>query len=146
MKRLFVIRERKHLQSLQAFLHANCGAMARDGRPMAVRCSEYREPRSNPQNDLMWRRLRQIEEQAWADGRQFEANTWHEWMKRQHLPEETRAGVKKWLDLPDGTQALAMSTTDLDTQEFSDYIERLTAYAATELGVDFSEEIQNGKR
>lgn len=144
MKRLFVIRTRQHLQSLQAFLGSNCGAMARDGRPMAVRCTEYREPRSNPQNDLMWARIEQIAAQAWVAGRQYDKNTWHEHMKRQHLPEETRDGVKKWRDLPDGSQALAMSTTDLDTQEFSDYIERLTADAATELGVDFSQELPNG--
>ncbi len=52
------------------------------------------------------------------------------------LPDETSRGVKKWRYLPNGDRDLAMSTENLNRAEKSIYIEKLMAWAATDLNVE----------
>jgi len=98
----------------------------------------FKPKRSNPQNNLYWVRLDEISEQAWFGTRQFDADTIHEFVKRKFLPEVTAKGVEKWRWLPDGGRVLRMSTTDLDTKEFSEYFIQVEAFAA-DLGVMMSD-------
>lgn len=136
MKRLFVLREAVHFDSMLAVLRANWQAMAAAGQPLGVRVAPYKVDRSSEQNALMWVWLTQIQEQAWVAGRQYDAETWHEHCKRAFLPETNNKGDAKWRYLPNGDRVLSMSSTRLDTGEMSLYMTAIEAFAATELGVE----------
>lgn len=137
LARTFVIRGPEQAKLLHAFLKQNAAAMAQQGQPLEVRVCVYKAKRSNDQNALMWAVLGEIAAQAWVAGRQYDAEVWNVWAKRELLPEETARGVKKWRHLPNGERELFMSTTDLDVSEMSAYIDQLQAKAASELGVTF---------
>lgn len=90
-----------------------------------------RRKRTSPQNRRYWGKgvLAQIAEQAVVNGRQYDAETWHEQFKRQFI------GV---IELPNG-QVIGMSSAKLSTAEFSEFCQQVEAYAAQELGVTFYE-------
>lgn len=133
--RTFVLQTEAHASALWAFLRNNWQAMSDQGRPLQIRVSEYRASRSTEQNALMWAWLAQIEERAYISGQRFDADVWNQHMKEQLLPEETAAGKSKWKHMPDGSRRLVLSTSDLNTAEMSEYLDKLAAYASTELGV-----------
>ena len=85
--------------------------------------------RTKAQNRRYWGNgvLKQVAEQAVVNGKQFSADVWHEFAKRKFL------GV---IELPDGG-VVAVSSTNLTTEEFSDYCSKVEAWAASELGVVF---------
>lgn len=87
--------------------------------------------RTLPQNKRYWGNgiLSQISKQATVNGRLFSAETWHEQFKRMFI------GV---IELPNG-EVLGKSSTDLDTQEFSEFSDKVEAYAVTELNVIFED-------
>jgi hypothetical protein len=129
MQRLFVLREAQHLAGLVAFLTANWQVFAREGKFLAVTVSFYKSKRSLDQNRRYFGPavLGAITEQAWVDGRQYDKESWHELFKRRFV------GV---IDLPGGG-VRAMSSTDLNVEEFSQFMQQVEAYAAQELGVQF---------
>jgi hypothetical protein len=88
-----------------------------------------RMKRTKKQNKRYWGGgvLKQIAEQAVVNGKQFSADVWHEFAKRKFL------GV---IELPDGG-VVSVSSTNLTTEEFSDYCSKVEAWAASELGVVF---------
>ena len=87
--------------------------------------------RTVPQNKRYWGNgiLSQISKQATVKGRLFSAETWHELAKRKFI------GV---IELPNG-DVIGKSSTDLDTQEFSEFCDKVEAYAVTELNVIFED-------
>ena len=87
--------------------------------------------RTAPQNRRYWGRgvLAQIAEQATVNGKLYSAETWHEQFKRQFI------GV---IELPSG-EVIGKSSKDLSTAEFSEFCQKVEAYAATDLGVTFYE-------
>lgn len=127
--KLFILREERHLNAMLTFLSANWRAMAEQGKPLAVEIKPEKSKRSLNQNGLYWSLLQQIAEQAWVDGRQYNADVWHEAAKRQIL------GL---VDLPNG-QTMGRSSATLSVGEFAEYIEKVEAWAASELGVQFVE-------
>ena len=103
--------------------------------------------RTPDQNSAMWAGpLRDIEEQAWVNKRQFKADVWHEFFKREYLPEGdeedfeslVKAGYRKWDYTPKGDRVLVGSTTQLTTKGMAQYMTKLEAYATQELGVQLS--------
>lgn len=100
------------------------------------------KPRTLDQNALMWScQLRDIALQAWVNGRQFSAEVWHEYFKREYLPEEPEEGITKerytkWDYTPDGERVLIGSTTELTKRGFSIYLQKIEAHGAN-LGVQF---------
>jgi len=107
--------------------------------------------RSLDQNALMWSGpLRDIEQQAWVEGRQYSAEVWAEYFKRQYLPDENVMPVEqlslrvknaetyhKWAIDPGGNRVLIGSTTQLTQFGFSEYLQQVEAHGAS-LGVLFS--------
>lgn len=85
--------------------------------------------RTVPQNRRYWGRgvLAQVAEQAVMGGRLYSAEAWHEVFKRQFI------GIE---ELPCG-QIQGKSSTNLTTEQFSEFCAQVEAYAATELGVTF---------
>lgn len=126
--RQFILREESQCRALYAFLKNNWPACAESGKPLAVTVAEHKDKRHAQQNRLYWALLRQISEQAMIGGKRFSDECWHEYYKRTFL------GL---VDLPNGQQA-GESTTKLSVSEFADYVNKVTAHAASDLGVIFS--------
>jgi hypothetical protein len=91
--------------------------------------------RTTKQNKRYWGRgvLAQIAEQAAPGGKLYPAKIWHEQFKRQFI------GV---IELPNG-DVVGKSSTELTTAEFCDFCTQVEAYAATELGVFFTDLLPN---
>lgn len=111
-------------------------------KPLQLVVQEYQPPRKADQNALMWAGpLRDIAEQAWLEGRKYSAESWHELLKQELLPEEfdpelCREGYQKWTITPRGDRALIGTTTKLTVKGFAQYLESLYAFGAS-LGVQF---------
>lgn len=120
---------------------------ARIQKPLEIVIREEKPVRKLSQNDLMWAGpLADLAGQAWVNGRQFSAEVWHEFLKRENLPEDddpdlselVKDGYRKWDYTPDGERVVVGSTTQLTVKGFSEYLEKLFAYGAS-LGVHFTE-------
>ncbi|TPG50171.1 hypothetical protein EAH75_01350 [Rhodanobacter glycinis] len=113
-----------------------------DDSPLELVLREKQKSRKLDQNSLMWAGpLRDIEEQGYLDGRTYSAEVWHEYFKRQYLPEEydpqlCREGYRKWDILPDGSRELIGSTTQLTVRGMAAYMTQVEAFGAS-LGVMF---------
>ena len=138
--RTFVLHGPEQAKLLHAFLKSNAAAMAKRGDPLEVRVTIHKANRTLPQNSLMWIVLEHMKDQAWISGRRFDAETWNEHAKREFLPEECASGKQKWRVLPTGERVLAMSTSDLNVEEMSTYLDKLQAFATAELGVELEAE------
>jgi hypothetical protein len=128
LMRVFVLRDEPHARALRAFLKGNWKELADQGRPLSVTVQEHKAKRTDSQNRLYWQRLNDIAAQAWVGGKQFSAEAWHEFYKAKLIGLE---------EVPDGRR-FGISTTSLSVSEFSDYMERIAAHAATELGIEVS--------
>lgn len=110
-----------------------------DGKPARMLVEPAEDDRSLRQNNFYWGIvLKQISEQAAIEGQRWAAEAWHELMKRQFLGYEikkvTVAGRRRKLV----TRQLR-STTKLKVRSMSKYLEQVMAFAATDLGVQFTE-------
>ena len=119
------------------------------GQNLEVVIRETVKARTPDQNALMHAGpLNDIAQQAWVNGRQFDALVWHEFMKEQHLPDEfiepnihelvkNIEKYQKWAIDPAGKRRLVGSTTQLSKRGFGIYLEQIYAYGAS-LGVQFT--------
>ena len=132
MIRSFNILEPRHVAFLSKFVQDNWEAMAKRGAPMHLEVTDAKAKRSSQANRYYWQMLNQIADEAWIEGRQYSAEVWHEWMKRRFIG---------CIDMPNG-QTMSESTTKLTKPEFSAYILKVESFAATELGITLTEDIQ----
>jgi len=138
-KRTFFLREERNRDTLLGLIK---NLPLDQDKPMQVTVEPYRPVRKKSQNDLMWSGpLKDISEQAWLDGRQFSAEVWHDFMKRNLLPDEfdselCKDGYQKYDFDPGGERILIGSTTQLTVKGFAQYLEALMAFGAN-LGVEF---------
>lgn len=88
-----------------------------------------RRKRTAAQNRRYWGQgvLSQVAAQAVVNGKLYSTECWHEMFKQQFI------GV---IELPNG-RVVGKSSTDLSTSEFSEFCDKVEAYAASELGVTF---------
>jgi hypothetical protein len=115
-----------------------CKALTIARRPARITACEYEDDRSLAANRYYWGVvLKEISEQAIICGQRWTADAFHELFKRQFLGYEikkyTVAGRRK-------KQVIRRlkSTTGLKIKAFATYIEKIQAFAATELAVTFS--------
>lgn len=143
LDRTIILAGEGQVELVAAVLARNWRQAAESGHPLAVRIYEHKSSRTLEQQALMWIRLGEIAAQAWVGNRQYSAEVWHEWAKREFLPEDdgptklARKGYRKWAVMPSGARTLTGSTTQLTTAGMSEYMEKLMAYGAQELGVQF---------
>lgn len=114
-------------------LHADSfKAALRDlnGRALVLTVAEFRNTRSNPQNRYYWGVVVYMIRQALVEsGWEITHEATHETLKFRFLKEDRPVGK-------DGEFITTVrSTTDLDTQEFSDYVEKCIQFAAEYLNV-----------
>lgn len=132
MYREFVLRSPAVWKALVSVVKANAKACADKGTPLRVILTSEEQKRNPEQNRRLWGHLyKQIAEQAWINGRQYDAEVWHEMLARKF-------GVCDDFELPTGEVVVVRrSTTKMSVHEFTEYMDRVEAYAATELGVVF---------
>lgn len=129
--RTFVLRTESNAAALHSFLKANAKAMAAAGKPLEVSVTEAGAKRNLQQNRRNWALITYIAEHAWVEGRQYSKETWHEYFARKF-------GVMRELVMPDGEITLQReSTAEMDVEAFNNYLFRIEAYAAQELGIEF---------
>lgn len=129
LQRTFVLRGEADAGALWAFLKANWRALAADGKPLAVLVTLHKTKRSTEQNKRLWALLGEISRNAWVQGRQFSAEAWNEHFAGEFIGYE---------ELPSGRRK-GISTTTLSVAEMAEYQTRIEAYAASELGIQFSQ-------
>lgn len=127
----FVLRGADQAKALTDYLKANAGREAREGRPFLVTVDTYRAKRSSEQNRLLHALLNTIAENATVGGKYFDVETWKEHVRRKFIGTEE-------IHLPDGSRIeRGISTASLTVPEFTLLIERVQAWAQTELNVEF---------
>lgn len=109
-------------------------------RPLEVVVQEEPRKRGLDANAYYWLRLGEAAEQCWLEGRSYNADTWHEYLKRNVMADEivTKDGERrpKWIEMPDGALTV-ISTTQLEKACFFEYTTMCEAFFAN-LGVRFS--------
>jgi len=111
-------------------------------RPLCITFAEEVKLRKLDQNALMWvSQLQDIETQAYIGGRTYSKTIWHEFFKKEYLPEQfdaelTKEGYVKYEVNPIGEFVLVASTKDLTVKGFAQYLTQIEAYGAS-LGVEF---------
>ncbi len=129
--REFALRSPASWKALTAFVKANHKAVQDRGGLLRIIVSEDERTRNSAQNSRYWKLLSVIAESAWIDGQQFSKDVWHEHLTRLYLPLHE-------VILPTGEIVLIRATTTkLTVPDFSEYMDKIEAYAATELGVEF---------
>lgn len=130
--REFPLRTATVWPAVVAFVRANAQVFADRGEPLRVIVTADERKRNVQQNRMYWGAiLKQISEQAWVNGRQFNKDTWHEFYARKF-------GISDEMTLPDGEVIIKRkSTSEMSVGEFSDYMSQVQANAASELGVEF---------
>jgi hypothetical protein len=119
-------------------------------KPLELLIREEVKARKLSQNDLMWAGpLKDLAEQAWLDGRQYSADIWHTFCKRNFLPEEfdpelCKENYRKWDVDPAGERVLVGSTTQLTVRGMSQHIEQIHALGGS-LGVEFHQAPPRGQ-
>lgn len=127
----FVLSTPDHARAMMAFVKQNAGAMAASGKPLVASFAEFKAKRTEEQNRLLHALLNDIAEQAYVNGRRYEAEVWKEQIRRRFI------GTEEY-DLPDGSRLeRGISTTTLSVGEFTQLIDKVQAWAVSELGVQF---------
>lgn len=115
-----------------AFIKANAAACAEKGEPLRLIVTAEERRRTTEQNAFYFGVvLRDIAEQAWVNGVQFNTAAWHEHYGEKFAPREE-------MRLPDGRlHNRRKSTTEFSVREFSEYTTKVQASAAIDYGVTF---------
>lgn len=125
MKRTVVIRsDADRRTALEAVRHAPADSV--------VTVGPWQQKRNADQNRIYWARLEELAEQLPVEGAYFTADAWHEQVARWWMPKEE-------VRLPSGKLVTRRkSTSELTVQEFSEYLEKFTAWAVSK-EVQFTE-------
>lgn len=94
-----------------------------NGKRLDVSITLHRERRSIPQNSLYWMWVGLISDETGNN-----ANDLHEAFKAMFLGSKT-------VEIAGITHEIPLSTTSLDTAGFTHFLERLEAWATSELGI-----------
>jgi hypothetical protein len=139
MKRIFEIKDAKS----KFYAVTAVEALPLDAH-MQVTIEPVQKKRSNGQNRKLWASvIGDFVKQGRMDGLNFNAETWHFFLKKEFLPDDGEPGITldnyvKWIELPDGSLMLTGSTTQLTTKGAAEYIEKCYAFGADELGIKFT--------
>lgn len=142
--RTFILQDQRQVDGLMNLIPN----LPRDGS-IRVRIEKNTKERTPTQNERMWAgALRDIAEQAWVHGRQYDADTWHEHFKATYLPEDDDPELArlvarpekyhKWKMTPSGRRLLIGSTSQLSRYGMARYMQQIEAFGSS-LGVEFSE-------
>lgn len=114
----YVLRGKHQLESAATFIVG----LAPD-RPWRLEVVQHRAKRSPEQNKLLWAIYTRM-----AEGTGHTAEEIHEAMKVKFLPPQ-------FIQIGDESVKVPASSSRLDTKQFSDFVEQVQMFAATELGI-----------
>lgn len=130
-------REGAHQGAITLYEHAQTLLAARKGAEVELIVRECEDDRTSRANRFYWGVvLKTIAGHCFVNGERYSADAWHELFKREFLGYSVKriqvAGRKK-------KQVIRRlrSTSDLKVRAFSQYLEKIMAYAATELGLEW---------
>jgi hypothetical protein len=124
--------------SLSSQLWPWAKSMLAAGHTLAVSIAPKEDDRSIQQNRFYWGAcLKDISEQAKINGQRYTADAWHELFKRQFLPRVVKKSAVAGRKRKVVTVSIG-STTGLSVRKMSLYLEKVQAFAASELGVQFT--------
>jgi hypothetical protein len=115
------------------FVRQYAKACIEKGSPLRIIFTTEERRRTKEQNARYWSGavLGAIASQAWIEGRQFDEETWHEALAEKYCP-------RVEFTLPDGQIfSRRKSTSEMTVKEFSEFVQKVEVYAATQLGVEF---------
>ena len=146
-KAVFPINSHADITKAINFMHINYNQAINEGKPLVVTIKPETKDRTKDQNRLYWLQLHFVEKQTGQD-----ADSLHEIVKgkfvtkilmrdREGFAEMVEAirhlkaiGSKEYESIAAGVYKL-ISTTILDTKQFTDYLKLVEAYMLSELGI-----------
>jgi hypothetical protein len=120
-------------QLVKELIREHAKAFIDRGTPLRLVITTEERRRTKEQNARYWSDavLGAIAAQAWIDGRQYNEETWHEALAERFCP-------RVEFTLPDGQIfSRRKSTSEMTVKEFSEFVQHVEVYAATQLGVEF---------
>lgn len=127
MSQTYILRDPETAKRMVNFIKATAGPANAAGRPLVVTVAEYKAKRSIEANARYWALLGEIAEQVQVKGKYFSKDVWHEHFKALFAPKD---------DGPAGL--IPISTSQMNTEQFTRYMTQIEVYAAQELGVEFA--------
>jgi len=123
----FILRDKLVLERCISYLQN----IFQPGHPIAVIISPADRKRTLEQNDKLHKMLRVLQDEGWIKGQQGSVEEW----KRYLL---VKLGFVEWItDLDTGEEVpVPKRTSEMSVRELTELIERITVYAASELGVE----------
>jgi hypothetical protein len=115
-------------------------ALAMAGHPTVVEVRTAEDVKTDKQRRYLHGYvLTAIAQQASVNGQKFDLRTWKEHFRAEFLGFKT-VTAKNPMTGKKVRRRVRVSTEDLGIKGYAEYIERITAFAAVELGVVFAEE------
>ena len=116
-------------QSDLEYIRLNLLSMSLD-KPVEITIKEYVKNRSHAQNRLMHDWFNKMSEHYFlTTGESYAPLAWKELLKEKFLGFDM-------IELPDGTiKAITKHTSDCNTKELTEFLEKIDHYAVTELGL-----------
>ena len=115
----FKIKNRQDKEAVKSYLDK-----LPEGKQFDVSIKAPRIIRSLPQNRLYWLKVACIADETGADKEQI-----HDELKKMYLPRKSvRTMYRNFIEVP-------LSTTELSTKQFTDYLEKIDAFASSELSI-----------
>lgn len=99
--------------------------MLASGKDLLLEIGVRKSKRTIEQNKRLWKIYQILAENACVDGKRFDSETWHEFLKRKFI------GCN---ELPDGS-LFGISTTTLNTAEMVEYQDKIQSWATEEFGI-----------
>jgi len=127
MNKTFVIHQESIINNVNLLLLQNWKQFKDRDEVLEVNISINKTKRNLEQNKLLHAMLSEIASQAWVNGKQYNAEIWKDFFKREFL------GV---IELPNG-QVMAVSTSKLKVKAFAEFVQKVEVYAVSELLVCF---------
>lgn len=136
LERIARTKEEAHAAANAVYRAAS--ALIADGRQVRMLCEAREDDRTLQQNRYYFGPvLTEISEQAVIEGQRWSTEAWHELFKRQFLGYEIKkiqvAGRRRKV-----VSRRLRSTAGLKVGPMSKYLDKVQAFAATDLGVRFS--------
>jgi hypothetical protein len=127
MNTQFLIHNEIIIANVASCIRNNWQAMKAKDEVLEVVLRPYKSSRNLEQNKRLHAMLQEIANQAWVNGRQYPMEVWKESFKRDYL---------SVVELPNG-MLTANPTHKLNIKECAEFMQKIEAYAVSELGVVF---------
>lgn len=134
------IDEKQTVAAFRGQIAPYCKAAWQGGiKRLRVTVEPEEDAKSVQQGKFLWGVIYpEISQQARIGGQQYTVDAWHELCKRQHLPRVTKKTYVAGRKRPVVTTTIG-TTKGIGVRKMSKFIEKVIAFAVTDLGVMFSE-------